>query len=1013
MPIFSTVSLTLFNHNGEPVKGRATIVLIPRTGRKLTLKRKSKSNIWQGRVKTGIYAVEVTSAKLTAPKQKLSVTAEDYSGSIYLGEKNWPYYRMGKTIIPFEPPQSIAIVNRKGVKATSILKRKIDKATKTLKLKPQKITAEKAIKVNKDIQFFKPINKVDISKSLAPSLFKELKKDSRVGIPVDSRPGSMKILDNEFIVRFKDRFTPSQVKKLIRTVKADIVRKMAHAPNSWLIRFRTATPLENIDVIESWHKKNWLVYGEPNLISEVVDDVFPYTDPDDPTFSSQDNLTLQKVPQAWKKLAEINPLIATGRPSVYVASLDRGIDMDHPDLGNLLSDGTQQFSRTFDFSGMRECTVAGYTPDTDHGMGVYGIIGASINNNEDIAGIAPNTHHIGLERPSLDIADYADVLLWTAGFVTDNPDDDWPEEPLSPAADIISCSHGLNNEALSGTMDDTYKKLAKEGRNGLGTIVVYSAGNDNKLITGYRTWAAHPDTIAVSNSLQPNASGTEVKAGTSNYGPEIDICAQGAGAPSLNSTGGEQDFGGTSAAAPTVAALCSLMLSVDPTLTLEQVRLILRETAVKIDPNCTDADGKWVNGFSQWYGYGRIDAAAAVERAIYHRGKNTTKFNNNNKSDILISSPWGIGILEKSGNSFNSIAMGRNGTRFNGWLLNTDDNRIDIMADLDGDGMSEMLITSPWGIGVFEKSGNSFRCKMLKPNGTRFGGWLLNTDDNRFGPVGKFSGETRNKFLVTSPWGIGMMRFTGTNLTNQIIKPNGTRFGGWLLNTEDNRLGPVGDFDGDGIDEVLITSPWGIGTLKAHGSTFRNPVIKRNGSRFNGWLLNTHDNKFKLVGDFDGDGKDEILVTSPWGIGILKQQRSTFSAIAMKPNGSRFNGWLLNTRDNEFLGAADFDGDGIDEIFVSSPWGIGILKRSGASFTCLALKPNGTRFDGWLLNTKDNHFRGFSDFTGDGKDDIVVTSPWGMGILTYNNGTFNAPVIKRNGTRFGGWLLNTLDNKFF
>jgi hypothetical protein len=32
--------------------------------------------------------------------------------------------------------------------------------------------------------------------------------------------------------------------------------------------------------------------------------------------------------------------------------------------------------------------------------------------------------------------------------------------------------------------------------------------------------------------------------------------------------------------------------------------------------------------------------------------------------------------------------------------------------------------------------------------------------------------------------------------------------GGWL-NTADNHLGPVADFDGDGRAEILVTSPWG------------------------------------------------------------------------------------------------------------------------------------------------------------------------------------------------------------
>jgi hypothetical protein len=171
--------------------------------------------------------------------------------------------------------------------------------------------------------------------------------------------------------------------------------------------------------------------------------------------------------------------------------------------------------------------------------------------------------------------------------------------------------------------------MANAGRGGLGTIVIYSAGNDNTLITGFRTWAAHPDTLAIANSAQPDGGGVERKVDSSNFGPEIDICAQGAGAPSLDAFGGEQPFGGTSAAAPTVAAAAALVLTANPGLRLEEVRTILRDTAVKIDPNNANATGRWrdVNGlistnpgyagpnFSQWYGFGRLDVAAAVELA--------------------------------------------------------------------------------------------------------------------------------------------------------------------------------------------------------------------------------------------------------------------------------------------------------------------------------------------------------------------------------------------------------------
>src|SRR6185369_3015670 len=146
-------------------------------------------------------------------------------------------------------------------------------------------------------------------------------------------------------------------------------------------------------------------------------------------------------------------------------------------------------------------------------------------------------------------------------------------------------------------------------------LMIYSTGNDNALITGWRTWAAHPRTLAIANSMQPDGMGVERRDPTSNFGPEVDICAQGTNAPSLNDTGGTQIFGGTSAAAPTVNASVGLMFSVEPSLTWIQVRDILRSTAVMIDPANADPVGQWVGGFSQWYGFGRLDVDNAVQGA--------------------------------------------------------------------------------------------------------------------------------------------------------------------------------------------------------------------------------------------------------------------------------------------------------------------------------------------------------------------------------------------------------------
>ncbi|PPV07158.1 serine protease [Xanthomonas bromi] len=86
---------------------------------------------------------------------------------------------------------------------------------------------------------------------------------------------------------------------------------------------------------------------------------------------------------------------------------------------------------------------------------------------------------------------------------------------------------------------------------------------------------------------------------------------------------------GTSAASPTVAGVAALMLSANPQLTLRDVKYILATTAVQVDPNQAKVYYKnaliepaWITNaaghrFSNWYGFGLVDAAAAVERAVH------------------------------------------------------------------------------------------------------------------------------------------------------------------------------------------------------------------------------------------------------------------------------------------------------------------------------------------------------------------------------------------------------------
>jgi Peptidase C13 family/FG-GAP-like repeat len=381
-------------------------------------------------------------------------------------------------------------------------------------------------------------------------------------------------------------------------------------------------------------------------------------------------------------------------------------------------------------------------------------------------------------------------------------------------------------------------------------------------------------------------------------------------------------------------------------------------------------------------------------------------------TEIVVTSPWGIGVLEQVGNTMSGLVVQPNGTRFGGWLFNSADNLVGPLADYNGDGKAEIFISSPWGVGILQQSGSTFVELMMAPNGTRFGGWLLDTTQNTFGPAGDFDGDGHAEIFVWSPWGVGILKLVGGALTSLMLEPNGTRFGGWLLDTTQNSFGPAAKYLGNGRAQLLISSPWGVGILDYSGGTFTAPMMQPNGTRFGGWLLDTSNNHLGRAADYDGDGKAEILSQSPWGIGILKVVGNSMTSLMLQPNGTRFGGWLLDTFHNVFGFSADYDGDGKAEIFISSSWGVGILKLAGTTLSSPLMAANGTRFGGWLLNTADNKFGPAASYEGGPTSEILVTSPWGIGILRLVGNALTAPMMQPNGTRFGGWLLNTGDNQF-
>ena len=821
-----------------------------------------------------------------------------------------------------------------------------------------------------------------------------------VGQVFQQDDGHVLIGGRSLIVQLSPDLSETAARRELKKRKLSVVRSLAFAPNQFQVDVPPGEDL--LAVANELHESGVAVAAEPEFIEHIGQRLTPT----DPTYAQQWQLNNTggnggvagadiRAERAWD--------FTLGR-GMRVAVIDNGFDVAHADLAAAIVAESGFFDATSTF----QQTLTGF-PDSNHGTFCAGMVGARHNNGRDGCGSAPECDLMLIASRGDQVGTQA--TLARAVAYAANPRLEVATASAAAGADVIACSLGPNgaNWALTTVLENAIVFATRQGRRGRGTPIFWASSNGNNVDIALDQVVSHPDVIAVGRSRRNDREDNSAR------GEELDFLAPGVDVVSTRSGGGTGTSTGTSFAAPLAAGVGTLVLAVNPDLSAAEVRRVLRDTCDKIGGVTYDAAGHNLD-----YGHGRVNAFRAVVRAmqtIAVQGVLDTDQDGDRWAEIPVASPWGLGTLKYRSGAISHLAMAANGRRFNGWLLNTADNRFPAMGDFDGDRRSELLVTSPWGIGVLRRYRTTYRGLMLAANGTRCGGWLLNTADNVFGPVGDFDGDGRAEIFVKSPWGIGILKLESTPAGGFTFSPlmmaaNGTRFGGWLLNTADNAFGPVGDFDGDGQDEILVTSPWGIGMLKLAGGTLTAVMMAANGTRFGGWLLNTADNWLGPAGDTDGDGRDEVVIASPWGMGVLELSGGTLSPLTMAANGTRLGGWLLNSFDNRLHAAADLDGDGRDELLITSPWGIGVLEWSGGALQCPMLAPNGTRFGGWLLNTADNRFRNFQDMTGAGRASVLVESPWGIGILTFQAGTFQAPVMVPNGTRLGGWLLNTADNRF-